>query len=118
VIDLDRLAKALEEVWPYEEEAVYFAVKAADLSSAYERARAVTHGRHCPCSACAQQDWGDPMLGPCGEHGPGCARVYAPQGTSESEQWPTEATRRALDAWNDGYQRGLAFARVYRGDGR
>lgn len=38
----------------------------------------VTHGRHCFCSACAQQDWSEPQLAPCGMHGPGCPPRYAP----------------------------------------
>jgi hypothetical protein len=38
----------------------------------------VTHGRHCPCSACAAEDWADPELAPCGMHGSSCPRVYAP----------------------------------------
>jgi hypothetical protein len=38
----------------------------------------VTHGRHCPCSACAQEDWTNPKLAHCGMHGPSCPPVYAP----------------------------------------
>lgn len=38
----------------------------------------VTHGRHCPCSACARQDWTDPRLAACGMHGPSCPNEYAP----------------------------------------
>jgi len=37
-----------------------------------------THGRHCPCSACAREDWTNPELAHCGMHGPSCPRVYAP----------------------------------------
>lgn len=38
----------------------------------------LTHGRHCPCSACAHQDWSEPQLAPCGMHGHSCARIYQP----------------------------------------
>jgi hypothetical protein len=38
----------------------------------------VTHGRHCPCTACKQEDWTNPRLAPCGMHGPGCPAAYAP----------------------------------------
>jgi hypothetical protein len=38
----------------------------------------VTHGRHCPCSACAREDWSNPALAHCGMHGPACPGVYAP----------------------------------------
>jgi hypothetical protein len=45
----------------------------------------VTHGRHCPCSACAREDW-TRITGPCGMHGKDCPAVYAPSGgRSESE---------------------------------
>jgi hypothetical protein len=37
-----------------------------------------THGRHCPCSACAQEDWTNPNLAPCGMHGLSCPAVYDP----------------------------------------
>lgn len=40
----------------------------------------VTHGRHCPCSACAKEDWTRPDLAPCGIHGVGCPNEYAPVG--------------------------------------
>ena len=38
----------------------------------------MTHGRHCPCSACAREDWTNPNLAHCGVHGPSCPREYAP----------------------------------------
>lgn len=37
----------------------------------------VTHGRHCPCSACEREDW-TRITSPCGMHGEGCPAVYAP----------------------------------------
>jgi len=37
----------------------------------------VTHGRHCPCTACKQEDW-TKITAPCGMHGPECPAVYAP----------------------------------------
>jgi hypothetical protein len=39
--------------------------------------RRVTHGRHCLCSACKQEDW-TRITSPCGMHGEGCPAVYAP----------------------------------------
>lgn len=39
----------------------------------------VTHGRHCTCSACAQEDW-PRITGPCGLHGPDCPAAYQPIG--------------------------------------
>lgn len=43
-----------------------------------QRAARLTHGRHCPCSACARENWANPRLAPCGMHGSSCAPVYAP----------------------------------------
>lgn len=40
-------------------------------------AKRVTHGRHCPCSACAREDW-TKITGPCGMHGAECPAVYDP----------------------------------------
>jgi hypothetical protein len=37
----------------------------------------ITHGRHCPCSACKREDWAN-IVAPCGMHGPGCPPEYAP----------------------------------------
>jgi len=42
----------------------------------------ITHGRHCTCSACAAQDWGEPGLAPCGMHGPSCPAEYQPWGAA------------------------------------
>ena len=39
--------------------------------------RPVTHGRHCPCSACRREDW-TRITAPCGMHGPTCPSEYAP----------------------------------------
>ena len=39
---------------------------------------AVTHGRHCPCTGCANEDWTRPDLAACGMHGPDCPPIYAP----------------------------------------
>jgi hypothetical protein len=39
----------------------------------------VTHGRHCPCTACSREDWTSPHLAPCGMHGPSCPPAYAPE---------------------------------------
>lgn len=41
----------------------------------------VTHGRHCICSACKQEDW-TRISGPCGMHGKDCPAVYAPLGAA------------------------------------
>lgn len=38
----------------------------------------LTHGRHCPCWACAREDWTNPSLAHCGMHGSECPPVYAP----------------------------------------
>ena len=40
----------------------------------------ITHGRHCTCSACADEDWTNPQLAPCGMHGSSCPREYQPWG--------------------------------------
>lgn len=48
------------------------------LSFAAHEEPALTHGRHCACSACAQEDWTNPKLAACGMHGPSCPAVYAP----------------------------------------
>ena len=39
--------------------------------------RPITHGRHCPCSACKREDW-TRITAPCGMHGPACPSRYAP----------------------------------------
>ena len=39
----------------------------------------MTHGRHCPCTGCANEDWTQDDLAPCGMHGPSCPNVYAPR---------------------------------------
>src|SRR5689334_3979207 len=36
---------------------------------------ATTHGRHCPCSACAAEDWAK-IDAPCGIHGAECPDRY------------------------------------------
>lgn len=41
------------------------------------RKQRVTHGRHCPCSACRREDWSR-ITAPCGMHGEDCPAVYAP----------------------------------------
>lgn len=38
----------------------------------------LTHGRHCKCFSCFQQDWSEPQLAPCGMHGASCPGVYDP----------------------------------------
>ena len=40
-----------------------------------------THGRHCSCTSCAQEDWTRADLAPCGMHGVDCPPVYAPVGS-------------------------------------
>src|SRR5580658_8389774 len=40
----------------------------------------ITHGRHCVCSACEQEDWTNPDLAPCGMHGSDCPARYQPLG--------------------------------------
>ncbi len=50
----------------------------------------VTHGRHCPCSACEREDW-TRITGPCGMHGADCPAVYAPVAatttTEDDDAW-------------------------------
>jgi hypothetical protein len=41
----------------------------------------ITHGRHCVCSACKQEDW-TRIKAPCGMHGSDCPAVYAPLGAA------------------------------------
>lgn len=53
---------------------------APSLPDTDERARKITHGRHCICSACGAEDWTNPQLAPCGMHGSSCPRVYDPWG--------------------------------------
>lgn len=52
----------------------------AGAAAAPARHVTVTHGRHCKCTACARQDWGEPGLACCGMHGPGCPPRYEPLG--------------------------------------
>ncbi len=47
---------------------------------------AITHGRHCPCSACAREDW-TKITAPCGMHGAACPSVYAPIRKAASGRW-------------------------------
>lgn len=46
------------------------------------------HGRHCPCTACAQEDWARPDLAPCGLHGESCPNTYAPYAYDSDKWWP------------------------------
>jgi hypothetical protein len=57
-----------------------------------EREQRVTHGRHCPCSACAREDW-TRITGPCGMHGAECPAVYAPLGV---EGEPEDAAKKSV----------------------
>jgi hypothetical protein len=59
----------------------------AALAAAAPGETTVTHGRHCPCSACAREDW-TRITGPCGMHGADCPAVYAPAAPGETEQTP------------------------------
>ena len=45
---------------------------------------AITHGRHCTCSACAREDWTNADLAPCGMHGSDCPALYDPWGPAGS----------------------------------
>lgn len=56
----------------------------AALDSARAPVERITHGRHCTCSPCARENWGDPSLSHCGMHGPSCPGVYAPLGPAGS----------------------------------
>lgn len=46
------------------------------------KGKRITHGRHCTCSACRQENWANPRLAACGMHGPSCPPVYAPLGAA------------------------------------
>lgn len=48
----------------------------------------ITHGRHCACSSCAAQDWAEPVLAPCGMHGPSCPPIYQPLGGAGDSTLP------------------------------
>jgi hypothetical protein len=48
----------------------------------------LTHGRHCPCTGCASEDWTQPHLGPCGMHGVKCPPIYAPAALSVRAEEP------------------------------
>jgi hypothetical protein len=60
-----------------------------DLGSA--PAERVTHGRHCPCSACAREDWSR-ITAPCGMHGADCPREYAPTAAEGRSPNPVESS--------------------------
>lgn len=42
----------------------------------------ITHGRHCICTACKNEDWTNPILAHCGMHGPSCPPRYQPFGVA------------------------------------
>lgn len=69
----------------------------------------ITHGRHCPCSPCAREDWTRPDLAPCGMHGPDCPAVYAPLPAPLPE--PTISLR-MMQAWAHFYLPDPARANV------
>ena len=67
--------------------------------NAYQLPR-LTHGRHCRCTPCANEDWTNPRLAHCGMHGPSCPALYDPYDRKEYE------TRRAnQDASSEGLLR-------------
>jgi hypothetical protein len=66
------------EIQPEGVRAALAAAAAVNRNPALDDFMVVTHGRHCPCSACGRQDWAEPGLAPCGMHGPSCPPVYAP----------------------------------------
>jgi hypothetical protein len=79
----DQEREALRQIakWPrhiYESTAVEDMRQVARAALVAREEPHLTHGRHCPCSACAREDWTNPNLAPCGMHGPTCAAVYAP----------------------------------------
>lgn len=58
----------------------------------------VRHGRHCPCSACAREDWTNPDLAPCDYHGIACAySPAAPPVPAGDERRTVLAYRRHLE---------------------
>lgn len=52
----------------------------ADLVAEVTKGERISHGRHCTCTPCAQEDWTNPDLAPCGMHGPSCSQQYQPLG--------------------------------------
>jgi hypothetical protein len=52
--------------------------------AALSSGQGVTHGRHCPCSACEREDW-TRITAPCGMHGASCPAVYAPLSAGRQE---------------------------------
>jgi hypothetical protein len=52
----------------------------------------LTHGRHCPCSACEREDW-TRITAPCGMHGKDCPAVYAPLARPKDETLDALAER-------------------------
>lgn len=81
----ERMRDAVEHAarWPsasmYDVSALKALVDAFDAASpAASDDPKLTHGRHCPCSVCAAEDWTNPALAPCGMHGPSCPREYRP----------------------------------------
>jgi hypothetical protein len=81
-----------------------------------------THGRHCPCGACARQDW-TKITGPCGMHGKDCPPVYAPLGAgrgSDTSNAPNERSGSSTAArGHDGHGRrslGCGIERTFRAD--
>jgi hypothetical protein len=71
--------------------------------------RPVTHGRHCPCSACQREDWTNPNLAHCGMHGPSCPAVYAP---ILSASPPDHRLREAVEADPWSFNRGTLRERL------
>lgn len=76
----------------------------------------VTHGRHCPCSACKREDWTRPELGPCGMHGEGCPAVYAPLPSAAGSSVPdTSGQPETVEGGHVNVPRGDDAARVIGG---
>jgi hypothetical protein len=87
--------------------AILAALPVPDAPTARE---GLTHGRHCPCSACAREDWTNPGLAPCGMHGPACPPAYAPIAAATLPATPTgidpgrlhAAYDRSIEDWSPG----------------
>lgn len=60
-------------------------------------AKHITHGRHCTCRACAQEDW-PRITSPCGMHGADCPAVYAPLGQAGARLLDRAGSKRGVSA--------------------
>lgn len=82
-------ARVMHRYVPVTAEAV--AAEYSDLApSAGSSGTRITHGRHCMCTPCTNEDWTNPNLAHCGMHGPSCPPRYQPLGIAgQSAEQPS-----------------------------